>query len=268
MRPPVDVVVEAMRWYAETVYSGRVVSHALGGTERGRLVVFSDASGDEKARAKRGIGAIVWDPATGKSWWVAAKVPEEFFGVVPKRAGQKIHYYELYGAVAAVDMVTRCTVGGGEECPAEWRGVEEVVLFCDNSSAVWNLINGFSRRPASNAFLFEFYKRFATRGVGLTVEHIAGDLNPADDPSRLGEHVGDAEFEAYLNAEYGERLDASMLRVPWLSEAVVRMATWSASESCGGAVASTRAELAQDGPCRRRKRARRGVEEGAQPAPV
>ena len=254
MRPPVDVVVEALRWYAETVYSGRVVSHTLGSTERRRLVVFSDASGDEKARAKRGIGAIVWNPVTGKSW--------------PKRAGQKIHYYELYGAVAAVDMVTRCTVGGGEECPAEWRGVEEVVLFCDNSSAVWNLINGFSRRPASNAFLFEFYKRFATRGVGLTVEHIAGDLNPADDPSRLGEHVGDAEFEAFLNAEYGKRLDASMLRVPWLSEAVARMAAWSASESCGGAMASTRAERAQDGPCRRRKRARRGAEEGAQPAPV
>ena len=56
VRPPVDVVVEALRWYAVTVYSGRVVSHSLGSTERRRLVAFRTQAA-MRERGPRGASA-------------------------------------------------------------------------------------------------------------------------------------------------------------------------------------------------------------------
>jgi len=211
--PPAGIA-DVLDWYASEVYSGPPVR--VGKDDGRHAVVFSDA-----CTSGAGIGAVVFDPVSGKCWWWSGSAPAAFRQRIPKR--HRIHYLELYAAVAAVDGVLN-----GQDAPPELAGVDSVLLFTDNSSAMWNLVNGYSSRPVANALLFDFYQALHRKGVRLHVEHVPGRFNPADDPSRLLTHrLGRkrAEFREFLAREYGDELPCP--EPAWLEGCLGRMDEWS-----------------------------------------
>jgi len=140
--------------------------------------------------------------------------------VMPRH--HRIHYLELFAAMAAVEQVITPSPGR----PREWTGVKRVLLFTDNSSAMWNLVNGYSSKAASNALLFDFYQSVHRAGVKLHVEHVPGRYNPADDPSRYtpGRKQKQKEFRNFLEREYGTELPFP--RPGWLGRSVERVKVW------------------------------------------
>jgi len=96
--------------------------------------------------------------------------------------------------------------------PSSWDDVRHVVLLCDNASSVANLRSGFGGKLAANELMFDLFSHLYERGVDLSVEHVPGDFNPSDDPSRLAVCRGQPGRPHVLRQcerEYGTRLNWS-----------------------------------------------------------
>ena len=86
-----------------------------------------------------------------------------------------------------------------------------MVALCDNSSAVANLQSGYGNKLPANELMFDLFSDLHRKGIELTVEHVPGKLNPADDPSR----INDRGCLKQCNDHYGTELVWSNSEGDW-----------------------------------------------------
>ena len=125
---------------------------------------FSDGAG--------GMGAIVFDQASGENFVCARRVPAWFIRALEHRASQ-INQFELLALVSAVMTFGPSHMGG-----------REVLFFCDNTCALSAAVHGYSGSAELGALCNALHLEFARLACRPWFEWVPSKANPADVPSR------------------------------------------------------------------------------------
>jgi hypothetical protein len=138
------------------------------------IILYTDGMYEAAASvpARIGVAAYDRDPGEGPEWWhISAAVPQSMFAAWKPRT-QYIGPIEVVAPLVAL-----------LSCPERFRD-RDVILFIDNTGALFGIGKGDSRDDDSAKMIHIFHCLCAVLNVRVWTEYVASGANLADLPSR------------------------------------------------------------------------------------
>jgi hypothetical protein len=190
--PP--AVLEALAFFSSVLPRLPARRFAFGERRNRRkpIVLYTDAMYERSAAVPAQIGITIYDPEDVGSLdapcgyrHASAPVPPDFMAALLPRQ-QQIGPLETVAPLVA--MLSR---------PEQFRD-REVILFVDNTQAVYTLASGYARQHDTARLVHMFHCLCAALGARVWLEYVPSGANIADQPSRgefaLLQRLGSTSF--------------------------------------------------------------------------